>query len=203
MTVELATIYMHTSAGRKYYPFAPTPDQVDIGVIAHHLATRARWAGATQHPKFKERILFSVAEHSIYVADYVEYELGRPDLALAALLHDGSEAFNGDLIRPLKYSPEFSEPFKQVEILNEAAVEARFNVIEQMKQPEIKIADDAVCYAEWLQIVPTRQSEGDWEQHFKADKPANIEIEMMLPYQAKEAFLDRFYQIKDRMKGAK
>lgn len=200
MTTDLAKIYMHTSNGRKYYPFAPKSDDVDINVIAHHLATRARWAGATQHQLVEDRIFYSVAEHSVYVADYVEFELKRPDLALAALLHDGAESYNGDLIRPLKYSPEFSEPFKRVESMNEAAVEKRFGIEIQMQDPAIKVGDDAVCYAEWLQIIPRDLGQGEWKGNFLAEKPAKVEIAMFQPFTAKKLFLKRYEGIVRRMR---
>jgi len=108
-------IYIHTSNGHRYYPFSPDPAHLDIEVIAHHLACQSRWAGATQHRIFPERISYSVAEHSVYVMDYVIDVLGRPDLALTALLHDAAEAYIQDIIRPLKHSPTFGEPFKALE----------------------------------------------------------------------------------------
>jgi hypothetical protein len=192
---DLAEVYMHVSSGKRYYPFNPRAEDVDIEVIAHHLANRARWAGATQHPKFPERIFYSVAEHSVYVSRYLENEMGRPDLALAGLLHDGSEAYNGDLIRPLKYSPAFREPFKMVEMENEAAVEKRFNVGKEMMDPAIKIADDAVCHAEYVQIVPRDPSQEWAPEYHDGSVMANIEIIMFSPYDAKKWFLHRFWEL--------
>lgn len=189
---DLSKVFMHTSNGKPYYPFAPKAADVDINVIAHHLATRARWAGATQHRAFRERIFYSVAEHSVYVSEYLQYELNRPDLALAGLLHDGSEAYNGDLIRPLKYSPAFREPFKKVEALNEAAVEERFGLTVQMKDPAIKIADEAVCHAEWLQIIPRHKDHPLTAEYHETTRLAPIKITMFEPHVAKCFFLSRF-----------
>lgn len=191
----LESIYMHTSSGRKYFPFAPNPTHVDINVIAHHLATRARWNGATQHKNYPDRIFYSVAEHSVYCALYVEGILRRPDLALMALLHDAAEAYNGDLIRPLKYSAEFAEPFKKVELLNEAAVAKRFKMPLDMP-PEIKMADEAVCSAEALQIVPKHPDE-DWDIGKLHDDSvvAPFEIAMLAPFQAKKLFVTHYERI--------
>lgn len=188
----LETIYMHTSSGKKYFPFAPKPEHVDIKVIAHHLATRARWNGATQHKAYEDRIFYSVAEHSVYVSLYVEFIMRRPDLALEALLHDGSEAYNGDLIRPLKYSSAFAKPFKKVEIINEGAVARRFNLPIKMS-PEIKVADEAVCAAEFEQIIPRCPTE-EWSSGIvhDRDKIASFQIDMLSPHMAKKFFLDRF-----------
>jgi hypothetical protein len=174
---------------------------VDIYVVAHHLATRARWNGATQHPDYPNRIFYSVAEHSVYCALYVEEILRRPDLALDALLHDASEAYNGDLIRPLKYSAEFAEPFKKVEELNEAAVAKRFSLPTKF-EPEIKIADEAVCHAEWEQIVP-RDPSIEWKiEWHSGEKAAPFEIAMLDPSPARDLFLQHYVRITQTLLAA-
>lgn len=181
--------YMHTSNGRKYWPLSPNPDEVHIEVIAHHLATRARYNGATQHVVYGDRIFYSVAEHSIYVSRYIYEHLNRPDLALEGLLHDGSEAFNGDLIRPLKYDPLFREPFKIVEERNELAIAQRFNLAYPFP-PEVKIADEAVTAAEVDQII-VRDPSDEWESGKLHDDSqiAPYTIQMVGPAEAKAWFL--------------
>ena len=195
VTRPLSDIYMHVSSGKKYYPFAPKPEDVCIDVIAHHLATRARWNGATQHKMNEDLIFYSVAEHSVYVSEYVEYVLQRPDLAMEALLHDASEAYNGDLIRPLKYSAEFAEPFRKVEDINEKAIAKKFNLPWPMS-PEVKIGDEAVCNAEFEQIIP-RSPEQDWSLGTMHDteNTAQNEIQMLLPKQARDFFMGRFWSV--------
>lgn len=200
MSKPLNEIYMHQSSGLKYYPFAPNPAHVDPNVIAHHLATRARWNGATQHRDYPDRIFYSVAEHSIYVAVYLEGVLRRPDLALQGLLHDASEAYNGDLIRPLKYSTEFAEPFKKVEVINEEAVSKRFSLPLEL-DPLVKVADDAVCNTEMQQIVPRDPSEV-WPEERKDVAKTEFYINMFPPHQAKKLWLDHFYRLTAHRKDA-
>ncbi|RWJ03431.1 hypothetical protein [Mesorhizobium sp.] len=187
--------YMATSSGRKYWPFDPRPDEIDIEVIAHHLANTARWAGATQHKRFKSRIFLSVAEHSVLVARYLAEVLKRPDLALEGLLHDGTEGYIGDLIRPLKYSPEFRKPFLEVELLNETPLGSRFNLVYPFPK-EVKIADEAVTSAEQEQCIfwhPDEQFEpGHLHDHTNV---APYQIEMLEPYPAKELFLMAYWAI--------
>lgn len=200
---DLSKIFMHTANGKRYFPFAPKASDVSIEVVAHHLATRARWAGATQSRIDPSLIFYSVAEHSVYVSLYLEQIMNRPDLALAGLLHDAAEAYNGDLIRPLKYSPAFREPFKAVEELNEAAVEEHFNIKVQMSDPAVKVADDAVCNAEWLQIVPMDEetaSLGPVAHDDSETYPGSII--MLPPYQAKLFFLERYRVVLDMMGNA-
>lgn len=184
--------YMHTSNGKKFYPMDPRPDEVHIEVIAHHLATRARYNGATQHPLIKSKIFYSVGEHSVLVARYVTEILKAPQFELEALLHDGSEAFNGDLIRPLKYDPAFRAPFQKVEELNERAQAQRFGLV--YPYPKIvKLADEAVTAAEVQQIV-VKDPNDDWDSGKLHDDStvAPFEIMMLEPYQAKVLFLDYF-----------
>ncbi len=191
----LKEIYMHVSSGQKYYPFDPKAEDVDIFVIAHHLATRARWNGATQHPQYPNKIFYSVAEHSVYCALYVEEFLRRPDLALVTLLHDAAEAYNGDLIRPLKYSVEFREPFKKVEAINEQAVADKFNLPYPMPK-EVKIADEAVCSAEFEQIIPKCDSQ-NWDEGRLHDDThvAPFEIAMLDPASARDLFLHHYMRL--------
>lgn len=191
--------YMHTApSGRKYWPLDPRPSEVDIQVIAHHLATRARFNGATQHKLHSDRIFYSVAEHSVLVSLYVEHVLGAPQFALEALLHDSSEAYNGDLIRPLKYDPAFREPFQRVEELNEKAHAEAFNLVYPYP-PEIKIADEALVAAEVDQII-IKHPDQDWSYGALHDRSrvADYQIAMLLPNDAKLVFLKRYYELIER-----
>lgn len=198
--MNINDIYMHTASGAKVYPFAMTPEQVDIMTIARHLACQSRWLGATQHRFLKNRISYSVAEHSVYVADFVEKELGRPDLAFDALMHDAAEAYIGDMIRPLKYSPAFHDTFKALELKVEQVIAKKYDLPFPFA-PEIKTADDAVCMAEWEQIVPRNPEEKWGADVIKAGtvvKAAPIGIAMLHPYEAYELFMERFDALMDK-----
>lgn len=59
--------------------------------IAKQLGALCRYAGATPDH-------YSVARHSLLVSTLVP---DKPDVKLAALLHDAHEAFTGDILRPL------------------------------------------------------------------------------------------------------
>lgn len=69
----------------------PTPEQVNIEDIAHHLAYQCRFVGACKR-------FYSIAEHSIYVALLAGPNMFRPYF----LLHDSPEYCLHDLTRPLK-----------------------------------------------------------------------------------------------------
>ena len=82
--------WIQTYTGRQFWPLAPHVQDLDIRDIAHSLSLQCRFNGHC-------RVFYSVAEHSVRVADQLP-----PELALWGLLHDAAEAYLGDLTRPLK-----------------------------------------------------------------------------------------------------
>jgi len=79
----------------------PTPDMIRLSDIAHGLANINRFGGHTARP-------WSVAEHSLVVAGLLHRQFGNDRLTLAGLLHDATEAYLGDVVRPLKQAlPEY------------------------------------------------------------------------------------------------
>jgi hypothetical protein len=89
---------MQTITGRAFYPLDPRVDNVDPVDIAHALAMLCRYGGHVSS-------FYSVAEHCVLMSLAVS-----PENALWALLHDATEAYMGDLIRPLKRAlPAYAE----------------------------------------------------------------------------------------------
>lgn len=67
-----------------------------IDEIAHSLALINRFTGHTTRP-------YSVAEHSLLVADLAAADGASAIVQLAALMHDAHEAFAGDVASPVKW----------------------------------------------------------------------------------------------------
>ncbi len=87
-----------TRTGRRFDLLMPKASQVSTLDIAHALANICRFNGHTSRH-------YSVAQHSLLVASIVPAEH-----QLAALLHDATEAYVGDMVRPLKaLLPDYSE----------------------------------------------------------------------------------------------
>lgn len=74
---------------------APDPSLITPEVIAHGLAHVCRFAG-------QARRFYSVAEHAVLVAERLMELRQPPPVVFAGLHHDDSEAFIGDVTRPLK-----------------------------------------------------------------------------------------------------
>lgn len=88
--------WMQTFTGRAFYPMDPRVEDIDPIDIGHALSLLCRYGGHV-------RRFYSVAEHCVLMSHAV-----APTNALWALLHDATEAYMGDLIRPLKHAmPEY------------------------------------------------------------------------------------------------
>lgn len=87
---------MHTACGIVIDPLRIRPSDIEIEDIAHALARICRYGGHVSG-------FYSVARHSLLVAEHVETEH-----ALYGLLHDASEAYIGDVITELKHADDMS-----------------------------------------------------------------------------------------------
>lgn len=122
----------------------PAGSPISLQDIAHGLGRVCRFAGQTNR-------FYSVAEHCFHVARLVPVELAR-----VALLHDASEAFIGDVTRPLK---ALLPDYQAIEARIEAAIEALFLTPAELdlggfKAPAVKAADLAMCLVEARELMP-------------------------------------------------
>ena len=113
--------WIMTYSGTPIAPLDPTPDDIKVVDIAHALAMTCRWAGHCH-------TFYSVAEHSVRVADLC-VALGEKeglskaelkDLEMLGLMHDATEAYVGDIPRPIKsefrlVTPRGVETFREAE----------------------------------------------------------------------------------------
>lgn len=113
------------------------PESICIEDIAHGLANTARFAG--QLEKF-----YSVAQHSFYVAINVSKEN-----QLAALLHDASEAYLGDMPSPFK---KMLPDYKHHEDRLMKVIAEKFG-FEFPLNKEIKEMDSKFLQHEWSSFV--------------------------------------------------
>jgi hypothetical protein len=90
--------WIRTNSGKIFDYANTTMESIDINDIAHSLSMNCRFN--SQINRF-----YSVAEHCIIMS-----RLASPENALWALLHDGTEAYVGDLPSPLKrLLPDYCE----------------------------------------------------------------------------------------------
>ncbi len=172
--------WITTYSGVKFNPFKPVAKDVDIVDIAQATSNLCRFTGHVK--KF-----YSVAEHCILVSQLVPEEH-----ALAALLHDASEAYVNDMPAPMKRRPELAL-YLEVELGVQRAVYYAFDV--PFPYPDcVKEVDYNICAAEAKKLF---KDVPDWA--LERDAP-NVKFMFYPPDEARKAFLARFNEL---MKGRK
>lgn len=125
-----------TYSGHYIDVFNPDPDTIDVRDIAHALSLTARWGGHT-------RSFYSVGSHSIWVATNLPDEF-----KLEGLLHDATEAYIGDMPKPIKrHLPDFNK----LENNLDRAIRSKFGLPLEMS-PEVKKVDWEALEYEWANI---------------------------------------------------
>ena len=168
--------WMQTFSGGKFYPLSPRVSEVVPADIAHALSLICRFGGHSQS-------FYSVAEHSILLSRSVS-----PENALWALLHDATEAYIGDMIRPLKYS--MSE-YRAAELVLMRVICERFGLDPDFPL-EVQEADNRILLDERYQVMgPSRHK---WPTA-KGLEPLGIDIHLWSPNRAEILFTQRLKEL--------
>jgi len=137
--------WCQTYTGIASWPLDPdknTEDDISLEDIAHSLAHQCRFNGHCKE-------FYSVAQHSIIVANKVYDITGSQEARLQGLMHDAAETYLGDIPRPVKQLiPEF-------QLLEEKWIKKIFNKfgISYPMHTAIKISDDRMLMTEAHQIM--------------------------------------------------
>lgn len=89
---------IRTFTGLYVNPLQLRPEDIDHRDLAHHLSLICRYTGACPEH-------YSVAQHSVFVAERMWVRYGDPQAAMAGLLHDAAEAYFNDIASPVKHDP--------------------------------------------------------------------------------------------------
>lgn len=172
--------WMQTASGGKFYFDNPQLDSVKVEDIAHALANICRFGGHCRHH-------YSVAQHSVLVSMLVPREQ-----ALAALFHDASEAYLGDVVHPLKCDWTMAD-YRALERRVQSTIEAKLNLpLGSTHTAEIKAADLAMLAREREALLPDQET--PWDV-LEGVEPADINIFPMSPESARELFMLRYQQL--------
>ena len=178
----MSDIWFVTASGRHVYIAETAPaaiaQAIDPRDVAHALARVNRYGGHA-------REAYSVAQHSVLV-EWLVLPYGDIVVSRWALLHDATEAYLGDVPRPLK---ALLPDYRKIERTFERAMAIRFGLPHEIP-PEVKTADRAALVAEWRDLMP-----GPVEGHADAvHRLAQVvpTIVPLVPAGAEHAFLRRF-----------
>ncbi|MDD5359463.1 MAG: hypothetical protein PHI79_05790 [Sulfurovaceae bacterium] len=171
--------FIVTSTGRKFYMKDIEKNQLHIEDIAIALSRICRFAGHCKR-------YYSVAEHSILVANLLP-----PEFALAGLLHDATEAYLGDVTRPLKNQ---LQQYRDIEDRLHGHIEKSFDV--DFSNPIIKEADDLALFIEASHLYPNEDLK-TWGIKIPNDIPEIMFITDfdINPFDAKKMFIKKYLEL--------
>ena len=161
-----------THSGQQFDLLRPTAGMIKPLDIAHALSNLCRFNGHT-------RTHYSVAQHSLIVASLVPAKH-----QLAALLHDATEAYVGDMTRPLKaVLPEY----KYIEHQIWLAVCERFNILPDLPAC-VSFADMVALATERRDLLP--EHPGAWD-YLRGVPPMTETIVPLPAVYASQAFFSQ------------
>jgi hypothetical protein len=188
---KLHDVWVGTYTNKRFRPFDPRPEDVDIEDIAHSLAHQCRFNGHCG-------MYYSVAEHSLLVASNV-----APEFALWGLMHDAAEAYISDIVRPIKArlfvfcgeewgdgEPDYSQiRVSESRILR--VIARKFGLVWPMPT-EVETADLRALATERDNLFDEDQPE--WTD-LAGVTPYDTLLACMTPRNARWHFLERFSQL--------
>lgn len=167
--------WMQTYTGRRFYPLDPRADEIAPEDIAHALSLLCRYGGHVDR-------FYSVAEHCVLMSQAV-----APEHALAALLHDATEAYVVDVPRPLK---AVLAGYRQSEDAVWLQVAARFG-IDIWLPGEVHEADNRILLTERAALMPRAERWGQDDDF----APLQVEIVGWGPHEAEARYLERLAEL--------
>lgn len=168
-----------TASGKFFDILKPEEYEFDIEEIATSLSNICRYTGHVNR-------FYSVAEHSVLVSRLV------PDrLRLAALLHDASEAYVGDVSSPLK---KLLPEYKQIEVNVQKALAKSFGLEEDaFEHKDIHEADKRMYWQERQSVADNGIRDKLWHQDLRATR--KVEAMGMNPNMARRMFIKRYREL--------
>ena len=187
---RISKAWITTYTGEKFYHLRPTAAMIHIEDIAHSLSMQCRWTG---HTKFH----YSVAQHSWYASYLVgeDWRANGREMALTALLHDASEAYLGDMNRPLKHYTPAGAAYREIEESVERVIYEKFGLSYPM--PEVvDAADTQMLYVEKAQLMTvTEATQYEACKWGRDETEAPVVIKRWTPRRAEKMFLKRFEEL--------
>ena len=183
-------------SGTKYWIMDPLPEEVNLIDIVVGLSNAARYRGQT-------KFFYPVLTHCVLVSQGVErlaLERGwsvqeAKAAAFEGLLHDASEAFLGDVARPLKRQRAMRE-YCRVEALWEEAINTRFGVKSNLRYKALVKEVDQRIVLDEIQTVMFDPDMWARSGRYVGMKPLGAEVKYMTQKESMTAFYNRYLELR-------
>lgn len=180
--------FITTYSGLHFYPTRPVAEDIRIEDIAHALSLLCRGNGHVSH-------FFSVAQHCVNCCIEARDRGYSDRLILACLLHDASEAYMSDVIRPLKV--DMPDYIRQEEHLLDVIYEKYLgSILTEGERILVKQVDDDMLYYDMLNLLHEPQSEP------KPEMKSSFTQEFVPFEDVERRFLELFAQYREKIKRA-
>lgn len=151
--------WMQTSLGGRFYPLDPRPEEIFLQNIGNGLAQEYRYGGQGRIDR-----LYSVAEHSCHLSDYVMRVHRDLLFAWAMHMHDSPEGVGlKDLPRSVKRGA--GAGYKEMEVGVEDVIFAKYGLTGffRLRRADVKELDERIIPLEkaWMMAhdIPWRHDE--------------------------------------------
>lgn len=168
---------IQTFTGEMFDVFSPHMEQINLKDISHALSMLCRYGGHS-------REFYSVAEHCVLMAEHFVGR-GEKDLARAALLHDATEAYMGDVVRPLKGQLPL---YREVEGRLQTLIFMKYGIYDQVPHG-VKEADLRITTDERDMLMLPRP----WS--IDPVEPLGVMLQCWTHDQAEQAWLDSYWRL--------
>lgn len=181
--------WIATFTGVKWFITDPHPDDVRIEDIAHALSMVCRYGGHS-------RRFYSVAQHSWVVANAIAANYKKDTaLILHGLLHDATEAYLGDMVRPLKRS---MPAYKTLEHVTEGVIGVALGlpVLSPERRAIVKHFDNVALMTERRDLI--NHCGHTWTEHAEPLKSPIVPMSQEL---AKAQFLTSYWFLRKQLES--
>lgn len=182
--------WIQTFTGKKFYPLDPDPNTFDIRDQAAALSKQCRYLGHVQR-------FYSVAEHAVRMSREAELRKYPLMIQQQCLVHDNTEAYLGDMPRPLKLLEAFNDYNAAEERLQHMLFDWLY--LEPEIHPAVKALDMEILGTEVNALKcpihpdwPATLTNGKLADPWPHVDPLNIG---WMPWKAENVYLARFLEL--------
>lgn len=176
--------WMETHTGKQFFFLRPRIEDIDVVDVAAALGKLCRYGGHTLR-------FYSVAEHSVLLARWLEAQGEDPLTVFSGLMHDATEGYLVDVPRPIKH---VLKDYKRIEDGLAMAIHDRFGVFYPLPRI-VHEADSRILVDERAQVMS--DSGNSWGTD--ALEPLGVTIQFWGPDEAPQRFLAEFARLQDAL----